>query len=146
MTIVIDDISYDGNMSSDSGQSVSSQRSSISGNVQPKIEHLDNGVQRKLRNNLDDILLQQTRPVGQDEYVRPSVIVWNPAAMRRQTNFAQSLQDTWATNLNTGTFFRPIWVQYNSNKFIVYYLDTSHAIHHEHTIIYVKLRFIISKS
>lgn len=109
MIIVADDTSYDGNMSSDNGQSMSSPRPSINDNVsKPIIEHLDNGVQQKLRNNLDDILLQQERSTGQDEYVRPSVIVWNPAAMRRQPTFAQSLQDTGAANRNTGTYFRPV--------------------------------------
>ncbi|KAL4153737.1 hypothetical protein QTP88_001570 [Uroleucon formosanum] len=88
-------------MSLDNNQSVSS----IEGNVKPKMEHLDSEVQRKLINNLDDILSKQERPAGQDEYVRPSVIVWNPMAMRRQTTFTQNLQDT---GVATGTYFRPV--------------------------------------
>ncbi|KAL5239370.1 hypothetical protein ACI65C_006780 [Semiaphis heraclei] len=98
--------SHDGNMSSDNGQSMSSPRSSI--NLQPKIDHLDNEAQRKLRNNLDDILLQQGRSTGPDVYIRPSVIVWNPAAMRNQTTFAHSLKDTSAANRNNETYFRPV--------------------------------------
>eukprot|EP00102_Acyrthosiphon_pisum_P022133 XP_016659343.1 PREDICTED: uncharacterized protein LOC107883589 [Acyrthosiphon pisum] len=90
----IHDTSYDGiTMSSENGQSASS----IAGNVKPKMEHLIN--------NLDDMLLKQARPAGQDEYVRPSVIVWNPAAMRRQATFAQ---DAGAANRNAGTYFRPV--------------------------------------
>jgi len=48
------------------------------------------------------MLLQQARPTGQEEYVRPSVIVWGKKEIRRQKTFAQ---DTGAANRNAGTYF-----------------------------------------